>query len=151
MEVVAKQFGLFPSLQVVKSGNSGVLESFCKVTKKHSNPTCMCHMQFKSQIRKENACPVLLPLSPTASFHALVSLLPANATLTAKVMAVIHSLEQHSQLYLASSWRCARCLRFRAIRGAQGGHILPARGMSPTRAAALSLIYEGCSLVGKDR
>lgn len=81
--------------------------SFGKVIKKHSNPTCMCHTEFKSQIRKENACLVLQPLSPTASFHALVSLLPANATLTAKAMAVRHSPEQHSQLYLASSWRCA--------------------------------------------
>ena len=116
--------------------------SFCKVIKKHSNPTCMCHAQFKSQIRKENACLVLQPLSPTASFHALVSLLPANAALTAKAMAVRHSLEQRSQLYLASSWRCASCPRFRAIRGAWSGHILPGRGMSPTRAAALSLICE---------
>jgi len=72
----------------------------------------------------------------------MVSLLPANTMLTAKVMAVRHSPEQHSQLYLASSQGHASCPRFRAIRGIWSGHILPGRGMSPTRAAASSLKCE---------
>lgn len=42
----------------------GTAEFLCIVNKKHSNPTCMCHIHIKSQIRKENTCLVLQPPSP---------------------------------------------------------------------------------------
>lgn len=72
----------------------------------------------------------------------MVSPLSANTILMTKVMAVRDISEQHSQLYLASSHIFASYPRFRATTVARGGHILPGRGMSPTRATAVSLIGE---------
>lgn len=42
------------------------------------------------------------PCAMASFYHALVSLLPANATFTPKAMAVRHNLVQHKQLYVAS-------------------------------------------------